>query len=138
MASSTTIDDTLRRVLSTLKTVAVVGLSTDPSRDSYRVAEYLKQNGYKIIPVNPRAEEILGEKSYPNLKSVDEPIGVVDVFRRPEHVPAIAEEAVAVGAKVLWLQLGIESEEAAKTAHDGGLIVVQDACIMQEHKRLMT
>ncbi|MEW6137109.1 MAG: CoA-binding protein [Thermodesulfobacteriota bacterium] len=138
MASSTTIDDTLRRVLSTLKTVAVVGLSTDPSRDSYRVAEYLKKNGYKIIPVNPRAEEILGEKSYPNLKSVDEPIGVVDVFRRPEHVPAIAEEAVAVGAKVLWLQLGIESEEAAKTAHDGGLIVVQDACIMQEHKRLMT
>lgn len=138
MASSTTIDDTLRRVLSTLKTVAVVGLSTDPSRDSYRVAEYLKKNGYKIIPVNPRAEEILGEKSYPNLKSVDEPIGVVDVFRRAEHVPAIAEEAVAVGAKVLWLQLGIESEEAAKTAHDGGLIVVQDACIMQEHKRLMT
>jgi predicted CoA-binding protein len=100
------------------------------------VASYLKQHGYHIIPVNPGAEEVLGEKSYPDLKSVPEPIDVVDVFRRPEFLLPIAEEAVAVGAKVLWMQEGIRNEEAAKKAEEGGLTVIQDACMLKEHSRL--
>ena len=128
--------DIIRHVLSTMKTIAVVGLSTDPSKDSYRVAQYVKEHGYRIIPVNPGSNEILGEKSYPDLKSIGEPVEVVDVFRRPEHVPDIAKEAVAISAKVLWLQLGIESEEGAAIARKGGLSVIQNACMMQEHKRL--
>lgn len=125
----------IKHVLSAMKTIAVVGLSADPSKDSHQVARYLKEHGYKIIPVNPGAEEILGEKSYPDLKSIGEPVDVVDVFRRPEHVPDIAEQAVAVGSKVLWLQLGIESEDGAAIARKGGLSVIQNACMMQEHRR---
>jgi predicted CoA-binding protein len=136
MTSADPRSDRLKHVLSTMKTIAVVGLSTDPSKDSYRVADYLKQHGYRIIPVNPGADEILGEKSFPDLKSIPEPIDMVDVFRRPEHVPDIAKEAVAVHAKVLWLQLGIESEEGEKIAREGGLTVIQNECTKREHERL--
>lgn len=137
MTSADIRSDKLKHILSTMKTIAVVGLSTDPSKDSYRVADYLKQHGYRIIPVNPGADEILGEKSFPDLKSIAEPIDMVDVFRHPEHVPEIAREAVAVNAKVLWLQLGIESEEGERIAREGGLTVIQNECTMREHKRLM-
>jgi len=138
MITSPPLDDsTLKALLEEVRTVAVVGLSSDASKDSYRVASYLKQHGYRIIPVTPRAEEILGEKAYPDLKSISEPIDVVDVFRRPEFLPGVAEEAVNAGAKVLWMQLGIRNEEAARIAASAGLTVVQDACILQEHARLI-
>jgi uncharacterized protein len=138
MTTSPPMDDSqLRKLLEEVRTIAVVGLSAEPSKDSYRVASYLKQHGYRIIPVNPRAEEILDEKAYPDLKSIPEPIDVVDVFRRPEFLPEVAEEAVRVRAKVLWMQLGIRNEEAAQIAATAGMNVVQDACILQEHARLI-
>jgi uncharacterized protein len=138
MIISPTLEDAeLKSLLEEVHTIAVVGLSADTSKDSYRVASYMKLHGYHIIPVNPRADEILGEKSYPDLKSISDPIDVVDVFRRPEFLPAVAEEAVSVRAKVLWMQLGIRNEEAAQKAVSAGLTVVQDACILQEHARLV-
>ncbi|MBI4964777.1 MAG: CoA-binding protein [Desulfomonile tiedjei] len=130
-------DADLKKLLEGARSIAVVGISTDPSKPSNRVALYLKNHGYRIIPVNPAAQEVLGEKSYPDLKSIPEPIDVVDVFRRPEFLPPIAEEAVAVGAKVLWMQEGITNEDAAKKAKDGGLTVIQDACMLKEHSRLI-
>jgi predicted CoA-binding protein len=120
-----------------VRTVAVVGLSTDPSKDSRTVAAYLKDKGYRIMPVNPSADEIMGEKSYPDLASIPEPVDVVDVFMRSERVPEIADQAIAIGAKVLWLQLGITNEEASRKARDAGLTVVQDRCIFVEHSRLV-
>lgn len=138
MITSPPLDDTkLKQLLEEVRTIAVVGLSADTAKDSYRVASYLKLHGYRIIPVNPGAKEILGEKSYPDLKSIPEPIDVVDVFRRPEFLSAVAEEAVGVGAGVLWMQLGIRNEEAAQKAVSAGLTVVQDACMLQEHARLI-
>jgi len=130
-------DDDLKKLLEDVRSIAVVGISADPGKPSNRVASYLKQHGYHIIPVNPAAEEILDEKCYPDLKSITEPIDVVDVFRRPEFLPPIADEAVAVGAKVLWMQEGIRNEEAARTAEDAGLTVIQDACMLKEHSRLI-
>jgi uncharacterized protein len=127
----------LKKLLSEAHTIAVVGMSANTSRDSYRVADYLQKHGYRIIPVNPAADEILGEKSYPDLKSIPEPVDVVDVFRRPEFVPEIAEEAAQIGAKIFWMQFGAESEEAAKKAQAAGMTVVQDRCMMQEHSRLL-
>ncbi|MEW6530184.1 MAG: CoA-binding protein [Thermodesulfobacteriota bacterium] len=129
-------DKELKKLFEDTKTIAVVGLSDKESRASNRVAAYLKSKGYKIVPVNPGAEEILGEKSYPDLKSIPEPVDVVDVFRRPEFVPEVADAAVEIGAKVLWLQQGITHEEAAKKARAAGLMVIQDACMYQEHSRL--
>ncbi|MEW6110774.1 MAG: CoA-binding protein [Thermodesulfobacteriota bacterium] len=129
-------DKELKKLFEDTKTIAVVGLSDNESRPSNRVAAYLKRNGYKIVPVNPGAEEILGEKSYPDLKSIPVPVDVVDVFRRPEFVPEVADAAVEIGAKVLWLQQGITHEEAAKKARAAGLTVIQDACMLQEHSRL--
>jgi uncharacterized protein len=129
--------DGLKKLLSEAHTIAVVGMSANTSRDSYRVAEYLQKHGYRIIPVNPAADEILGEKSYPDLKSIPEPVDVVDVFRRPEFVPEIAEEATQIGAKIFWMQFGAESKEAAKKARAAGMTVVQDRCMMQEHSRLL-
>lgn len=130
-------DDALRALLTSVKTIAVVGLSADPSKDSHHVAEYLKNHGYRIIPVNPAASEILGEKAWPDLASIPEPVDVVDVFRRPEHIPPIADQAVAIGATTLWLQLGVRNDQAAKRATDAGITVVQDRCILQEHRRLL-
>ena len=112
--------------LSKSRTVAVVGLSPNPQRDSHRVAKYLKQQGYRIIPVNPMIDEVLGEKSYPDLKSVPEPIDMVDIFRRSELVPPVVEEALQVGAKYIWMQDGVVNEEAAEKALAAGLLVVMN------------
>ncbi|MBI5568544.1 MAG: CoA-binding protein [Desulfomonile tiedjei] len=130
-------DAALLELLGTAKTIAVVGLSANTSKASHQVAKYLQQKGYRIIPVNPATETVLGEKSYPDLRSVPVPVDVVDVFRRSEFTPDIARQAAAIGAKVLWLQLGIRNDEAARIAAEAGLAVVQDACMLQEHARLV-
>ncbi len=129
------INDIISRILK-MHTIAVVGLSPKEDRPSNDVARYLLDHGYRIIPVNTVQEEILGQKCYPNLSAIPEPVDIVDVFRRPEHCPPIAEEAVAIGAKALWVQLGIVNDEAARIASDGGLLVVMDHCIKIEHARL--
>ena len=123
--------EAIRRVLLGSKTIAVVGCSNKPDRDSYQIAQALIDRGYDVIPVNPGAAEILGRKCYPDVKSIPKKVDIVDVFRRAEETPAIADDAVAIGARALWLQLGISSEEAARRASDGGLIVVMDNCIGQ-------
>ncbi len=132
-------DQELRGLLESCRVIAVVGLSPKEDRPSYRVASYLKAQGYKIVPINPSANEILGEKAYPSLLDVPEEIEVhiVDVFRKAQDVPPIAEEAVARGAKVLWLQEGIVNDEAAQKAKEAGLGVVQDRCMLKEHRRLL-
>ena len=127
---------TIQRVLYSAKTVAVLGLSSNHLRPSYFVAFYLKRHGYTMIPVNPKETEILGQRSYPSLIDVPEPIDIVDVFRRPEDTPAIADDAVTKGAKALWLQTGISSEDAAARAKAGGLMVVMDTCIGATHSLL--
>lgn len=129
-------DEKIREILKDSRTIAVVGLSPNPERDSYEVAEYLQEAGYRIIPVNPAADEILCEKAFPDLVSVPEKIDVVDIFRRPEHVPAVVDEAIRIGAKTVWMQLGVIHEEAARKAADAGLDVVMDRCMLREHKRL--
>jgi hypothetical protein len=126
MTSPTVSDSTLKQLLTDLHTIAVVGISTNPGKDSHMVAAYLKKHGYRIIPVNPAADEVLGEKSYPDLRSIPEPVDMVDVFRRPEFLPEIAEQAVAIHAKVLWMQKGISNEQAARIATQGGLTVIED------------
>ena len=127
--------DPILEILKTYKTIAVVGLSSNPSRPSYGVTEYMQSEGYKIIPVNPNETLVLGEKSYARLEDVPEKIEIVDVFRRAEDVPPVVESAIKIGAKVLWMQLGIENAEAAERARAAGLIVVEDACILVEHRR---
>ena len=117
------------------RTVAIVGLSKDPLRPSNFIGFYLKRHGYRIVPVNPRETDILGEKSYASLTDIPFPVDVVDVFRRPDAVPDIARAAVAVGAKALWLQFGVISAEGARTAADAGLAVVMDRCMKVEHAR---
>jgi uncharacterized protein len=127
--------DPLAEILREARTIAVVGLSSNPTRPSYGVAQYLQSAGYRIIPVNPSENEILGEKSFAHLENIPEKVDVVDVFRRPEHVPAIAESAIKIAAKTLWLQLGIENSAAAVQAHAAGLNVIEDACLLIEHKK---
>jgi len=122
-------------ILRGARTIAVVGLSSNPMRASHGVAEYLKNAGYRVIPVNPNETEVLGEKAYARLEDVTEPVDIVDVFRRAEEVPAVAESAIGIGAKVLWMQLGIENAAAAEKARAAGLVVVEDSCLMVEHKR---
>jgi predicted CoA-binding protein len=131
-------DAGLARLLGETRTIAVVGLSSKPDRPSNEVAAYLQRQGYRIVPVNPRETEVLGETAYPTLDDVpaDVAIDLVDVFRRAEDTPAVAEEAVRRGARVLWLQLGIESEEARRIAEDAGITVVMDRCIMVDHRAL--
>ena len=126
----------LRRILKTNHTIAVVGLSADWYRPPYFAAKYMQEHGFKIIPVNPKYDEILGEKCYPNLKAIPEPVDIVDVFRKPDDCVPIAQDAVAIGAKVLWLQLGVVNEEAARVAEAGGLEVVMDRCVKIEYARL--
>lgn len=128
--------DTEEKILNTYRTVAVVGLSPKPDRPSFRVASYLKEQGYRIIPVNPREKEILGEPCYPDLASIPEPVDVVDIFRRPKDVLAIVKEAIKIEAKVIWMQEGIINEEAAARAKEAGLLVVMDRCMLKEHQRL--
>jgi len=122
----------IKEILAGARNIAVVGLSDNPERTSYQVAEAMQQRGYRIIPVNPNAERILGETSYPSLADVPEQIDIVNVFRRPEQVVPIAEEAARIGAKVFWLQLGIVNEEAGRIAAAAGLDVIMDRCIKVE------
>jgi predicted CoA-binding protein len=129
-------DPTLTAILGEARTIAVVGLSSKPWRDSYRIAKYLQDHGYRIVPVNPNEAEVLGEQAYPSLLDVPFAIDAVDVFRRSEFTPEISRQAVAVGAKVLWLQLDIVNDEARAIAEDAGLDVVMGVCIMVEHHRL--
>ncbi len=118
------------------KTIAVVGLSSRPMRASHGVSEYMQSQGYRIIPVNPLESEVLGEKAYPDLDSVPEKIDIVNVFRRPEHVPEVVDAAIRVGAKAVWLQEGIVHDVAAERARAAGLDVVQDRCILKEHRKV--
>jgi predicted CoA-binding protein len=123
-------------ILGEARTIAVVGLSARRFRPSHGVAEYLQRAGYRIIPVNPKIAEVLGERSYASLDEVPEPVDIVDIFRRPEHVPAIVEAAIRKGAKTIWMQEGVVHEEAARRAESAGLAVIMDRCILKEHKRL--
>jgi len=129
--------ETKRWILENVKTLAVVGLSSKKQRPGYTVPAYMREAGYRVIPVNPNLQEALGEKAYPNLSSVPAPVDLVLIFRRPEHVPSIVEQAIAIGAEVVWMQFGIVNEEAAAQAREAGLEVVMDSCIMVDHRRLL-
>ena len=135
MTDSTDIP-TLRRILKQNRTIAMVGLSANWYRPSYFAAKYLQEHGYRVIPITPTYDEVLGEKCYPDLASVPEQIDIVDCFRKAEDIPPLAEQAVAIDAKVLWMQLGVINEEAAALAHNAGLDVVMDRCMKIEHGRL--
>jgi predicted CoA-binding protein len=126
---------TIQRVLHTATTIAIVGLSSNPMRPSYFVAFYLSRHGYRIIPVNPREREVLGERSYASLADVPVPVDVVDVFRAPDALPDIARAAVAIGARNLWCQYNVVNQEGARIAEAGGLTVVMDRCLKVEHAR---
>ena len=130
-------DQELKDILLSAKTIASVGLSSNPQKESYGIALYLKDQGYKVIPVNPTTPEVFGEKSYPDLQSVPEKIDVVQVFRKPEDVPPVVDDAINVGARVVWMQEGIVNEAAAQKARDAGLQVVMDACMRSTHRRLI-
>jgi predicted CoA-binding protein len=130
-------DHMMKDILLSAKTIASVGLSSNTQKESYWIVSYLKDQGYRIIPINPTADEILGEKAYPDLESVPEKIDVVQVFRRSEDVPPVVDSAIKVGAKVVWMQEGIVNEEAAQKARDAGLQVVMDACMRVTHRRLI-
>lgn len=127
--------DEIRELLESSKTIAVVGLSSSAMRPSHGVAEYMRRAGYKIIPVNPNEKEVLGERAVARLEDIREKVDIVDVFRRPEFVLEVAESAIAIGAKALWLQEGVVNEEAAKRARAAGLFVVMDLCILKEHAK---
>ena len=126
-------NEEIKEILQSNKTIAVVGLSSDALKASYGVAKYMQDNGYKIIPVNPKYTEIIGEKCYPDLKSIPEKIDIVNIFRKPEAVPAIVEEAIEIGAKVIWMQLGICNNASADKAREAGLKVVMNKCIKIEY-----
>jgi predicted CoA-binding protein len=127
----------LREILLSSKTIAVVGLSSNPEKDSHGIAQYLQGQGYRIIPVNPTASQILGERSYPSLTSIPEPLDVVQIFRRSEDVPPIVDEAIAIGAKTVWMQEGIVNLAAAEKATAAGLNVVMDRCMRLDHQFLI-
>jgi uncharacterized protein len=127
----------MRNLLRRVKTIAIVGLSSNDLRGSNFVGLYLQRHGYRVVPVNPNETEVLGERSYARLRDIPFPVDVVDVFRRPAAVPEIAREAVEIGAKVLWLQFGVISEEGARIAEEGGLTVVMDRCLKVEHARYL-
>jgi len=125
----------IQRVLNTAKTIAIVGLSNNQLRASFFVGYYMKRHGYRVIPVNPRESEILGERSYPSLLDVPDPVDVVNVFRAPSALPGIARDAVAIHAGALWCQFGVINEEGARIAEEGGLTVIMDRCLKVEHAR---
>lgn len=127
----------LRRVLAQTRTIAVVGLSAHWHRPSYFAAQYMQGKGYRIIPVNPSYQEVLGERCYPDLGAIGGPVDMVDCFRKPQDIVPIARAAVAIGAKVLWMQLGIRNEEAARIALEAGMDVVMDRCVKIEHARIL-
>jgi predicted CoA-binding protein len=128
--------NTLRRILIENKRVAIVGLSDDWSRPSNFVGKYLLEHGFEVIPVNPKYDEILGQKCYADLKDIPTPVDIVDLFQRSERIPPFVDDAIKIGAKVVWMQLGIVNEEAAQTARDAGLEVVMDRCVKIEYARL--
>ena len=128
--------NTLRRILRESRVIAVVGLSADWFRPSYFAAKYMQEHGYRVIPVNPKYDSILGEKCYRSLRDVPEPIDIVDVFRKTQDVPPIADDAIAIRAKVLWQQLGVRNESAAAKARAAGMDAVMDRCVKIEHGRL--
>ncbi len=130
-------DETLRQALIGARNIAVVGLSDRPSRPSYGVARYLKEQGYRIIPVNPNITEALGEKAYPDLTSVPDPIDLVDIFRRSSQVGPVVDEAITRGVQTIWMQLGIVDEAAAARARDAGITVIMNRCTLVEHRRLV-
>jgi uncharacterized protein len=127
--------DRIQTILETCKTLAVVGLSSKPSRPSYGVSSYMQSYGYRIIPVNPNEDSVLGEKSYAALDDIPESFDAVVVFRRSEFVPGIVEGAIRKGAKVVWMQEGVQHEDAAQRAREAGLEVIQDRCILKEHAK---
>ena len=128
---------TIQRVLHTARTIAIVGLSNNELRASHFVGYYLKRHGYRVIPVNPRETEILGEKCYASLLDIPEPVDIVDVFRAPDALPGIAREAVAIHAGTLWCQFGVINAEGAQIATDGGVTVIMDRCLKVEHARYL-
>lgn len=127
---------TIQHILKSYNTIAVVGFSSQPTKAGYYVPEYMQRHGYKIIPVNPFLESALGETAYPNLSDIPQPIEVVQIFRRPQHVVPFVEEAIEIGAQAIWLQLDIVNEEARKLAQAAGLHFVQDSCMLVEHRHL--
>ena len=127
--------DPIAEILKKCRTIAVVGLSSNPMRPSHEVSAYVQRAGYRIIPVNPNEQEVLGEKSYARLEDVPETVDLVNIFRRAEEVLPVVESAIRIGAPVVWMQLGIESEEAAEKARAAGLAVVENACILVEHRK---
>ena len=127
----------LRRILAQCRTIAVVGLSANWYRPSNFAAKYMRDKGYRVIPVNPAYDEVLGQRCFPTLDAIGEPVDMVDCFRKPADIPPIARAAVAIGAKVLWMQLGIRNGDAARIALDGGLDVVMDRCVKIEHARIL-
>lgn len=131
------VNKNIEQILKKYKHIAVVGLSQNKNKPSYGVAKYIQSQGYKIYPVNPKYDEILGEKCYPDLESIDHPIDIVDIFRRPEAVMPVVEEAIQINAKVVWMQLGIVNEAAAERALNAGLDVVMDHCIKVEHSKYL-
>lgn len=131
-----TLDDVMRRIFEESRTIAVVGASPDPGRAGNYIPAYLKAHGYRIIPVNPTCDEVLGEKCYDSLADIPEPVECVEVFRRPEYTPDVARQAVAIGARSIWLQLGIINADAKRIAEEGGLLFVQDECMGPQHRRL--
>ncbi len=134
---SNPLEDEIKDILEKYKTIAVVGLSDKPQRDSYVVAKHLKDRGYTIIPVNPTKSEILGEKSYPDLSSIPEQVDIVDIFRNIEAIPGIVDEAIKIKAKVVWMQLGLAHNESAQKAREAGLVAVQSKCMKVEYEKLM-
>jgi len=126
----------IAELLKSARTIAVVGLSNKTWRPSYGVSAYMQKAGYRIIPVNPQEQEVLGEKAYPTLEAIPERVDIVNVFRRSEFVPEIVEAAVRIGARAVWLQEGVVHEQAAERARQAGLMVIQDRCILKEHRRL--
>jgi uncharacterized protein len=127
--------DKIRRILSSCRVIAVVGLSAQWHRPSYFAAKYMQEHGYRVIPVNPGYEEILGERCYKSLRDIPESVDIVDCFRKSAEIPAIAEDAVAIGARVLWMQLGVENPPSRRTAEAAGLEVVENRCVKIEHGR---
>jgi uncharacterized protein len=136
MAHTNPTDDELRKLLSSARTIALVGASSNPDRPAHGVMKFLLRRGFHVIPVSPGESDVLGQQAHPALSAITEPVDIVDVFRRAEATPGIADEAVSIGARALWLQLGIVSEEAARRATSGGLTVVMDRCIAEATRDL--
>jgi uncharacterized protein len=130
-------DEELKKLLTETKSIAVVGASPKPWRDSGAIADFLQKKGYKVFPVNPQYQEVLGMKCYPDLKSIPEKIDMVDIFRNPDDIEPLIDEAIAVGAKSVWMQLGVVNTKAASKAERAGISVVMDRCISVEHRALM-